>query len=337
MRGEHSPLRMVVSKYSGSSPHARGTRRGRPPQSAPRGIIPACAGNTRPASGCWRTAGDHPRMRGEHCTMAKYGLPVRGSSPHARGTLPCRTQAGRIPGIIPACAGNTNSGKARAFSSRDHPRMRGEHVVSDVLDAFDLGSSPHARGTLVVLFLGDVSLGIIPACAGNTAFVMARKRLSRDHPRMRGEHPMRSVWLTSASGSSPHARGTPNRRTSDRVNMGIIPACAGNTRPGPASRLRCGDHPRMRGEHGLWAVNIDGIQGSSPHARGTLIQNRIGTSRIGIIPACAGNTPKHDTPSNRRRDHPRMRGEHIVSGEIIRDGLGSSPHARGTPPTYLWN
>ena len=33
-----------------------------------------------------------------------------------------------VPGIIPACAGSTPSTELTRFSTRDHPRLRGEHV-----------------------------------------------------------------------------------------------------------------------------------------------------------------------------------------------------------------
>ena len=51
-------------------------------------------------------------------------------------------------GIIPACAGNTHSGQSCLVSSRDHPRVCGEHAHGYKDDANDLGSSPRVRGTL---------------------------------------------------------------------------------------------------------------------------------------------------------------------------------------------
>ena len=52
--------------------------------------------------------------------------------------------------------------------ARDHPRMRGEHVLSrqDVRDA--VGSSPHARGAPARGGGVEGLEGIIPACAGST-------------------------------------------------------------------------------------------------------------------------------------------------------------------------
>ena len=90
----------------------------------------------------------------------------------------------------------------------------------------------------------------------------------RDHPRMRGEHPDLLRIYLDATGSSPHARGAPLAVTVDARFRGIIPACAGSTRPAflllPPGR----DHPRMRGEHGKTVDTVVYPQGSSPHARG---------------------------------------------------------------------
>ena len=175
----------------GSSPHTRGTQSERSPRKPgcrdhPRirgeheagvrlrehaqGIIPAYAGNTvylrvlhlsplgssphtrgtMPAAcGRWSIAGDHPRIRGEHVVLAEL--------------LP------RVDWIIPAYAGNT--------------------VALDGEKLWDVGSSPHTRGTR--------DAPAAPAACG------------RDHPRIRGEH----------KGTMLKVDGM----------KGIIPAYAGNT------------------------------------------------------------------------------------------------------------
>ena len=193
--------------------------------------------------------------------------------------------------------------------------MRGEHAPACTLPAVTLGSSPHARGTPTLSTWPHTSHGIIPACAGNTSRSAVSRALRRDHPRMRGEHRIPTRIRLTPLGSSPHARGTRPRARSAGRPGGIIPACAGNTaRPAPG-RVRRGDHPRMRGEHLDVLFEFRALQGSSPHARGTPIFIFRKTVKIGIIPACAGNTVNvpNTTP------YPR----------------GSSPHARGTPTADL--
>ena len=156
-----------------------------------------------------------------------------------------------------------------------------------------LGSSPHTRGTHTASTPWRAATRIIPAYAGNTS---SPYRLS-------------TAW----TGSSPHTRGT--RRWSARL------------------RLRCWDHPRIRGEHRRAA------------GRGA----RCG----GIIPAYAGNTATDVYQAFFTKDHPRIRGEHdgrehrddhdggiipAYAGNTVQFLKGpplnveSSPHTRGTPP-----
>ena len=168
MRGEHVGSAQSRATLAGSSPHARGALVPRQRGARLGGIIPACAGSTGQLSGETVPLRDHPRMRGEH---EKHRVTMRspaGSSPHARGAprTPCwSTSQGRI---IPACAGSTHGGAARAAPAGDHPRMRGEHTGAFRKVPRTLGSSPHARGAPALVDLAAALYGIIPACAGST-------------------------------------------------------------------------------------------------------------------------------------------------------------------------
>ena len=71
-------------------------------------FIPARAGNTHRPSLTRRSGTVHPRSRGEHLTTAEQMLPVLGSSPLARGTLPRRWPRSSSTRFIPARAGNTS-------------------------------------------------------------------------------------------------------------------------------------------------------------------------------------------------------------------------------------
>ena len=172
--------------------------------------------------------------------------------------------------------------------------MRGERLSSDWTSAAPFGSSPHARGTPRADDEVRRRRRIIPACAGNAPLARSGHMPYSDHPRMRGERFDAAVALNSATGSSPHARGTP-QHAPDLARAGrIIPACAGNA-PCPASPLRYQpDHPRMRGERVSSERPCAAWIGSSPHARGTHRDAPgLGLARR-IIPACAGNaaTPR---------------------------------------------
>ena len=85
-RGEHVAKEMTAPRFSGSSPHSRGTpSRDTKTQRACR-FIPALAGNTEGLEGYQRALPVHPRTRGEHITGGYVRHFGGGSSPHSRGT-----------------------------------------------------------------------------------------------------------------------------------------------------------------------------------------------------------------------------------------------------------
>ena len=166
-----------------------------------------------------------------------------------RGTLAVEERGRVQQGIIPACAGNTLSTYHVASYSGDHPRVCGEHAL------------------LRLVFASDT--WIIPACAGNTAFHVFCMSFCRDHPRVCGEHNRGIAMLRALPGSSPRVRGTRHRRGRRRTDMGIIPACAGNTRIIIWIVKVGGDHPRVCGEHSSVRCLANVSTGSSPRVRGT--------------------------------------------------------------------
>ena len=66
--------------------------------------------------------------------------------------------------------------------------MRGEYEESVFVVVSSLGSPPHARGIPTDTPRYLATLGITPACAGNTPIKQRKENLNRDHPRMRGEY-----------------------------------------------------------------------------------------------------------------------------------------------------
>ena len=71
------------------------------------------------------------------------------------------------------------------------------------------------------------------------------------------------------------------------------------------------DHPRLRGEYPLNAVVAAFFAGSPPLARGILNGYHERSARLGITPACAGNTHIARTAGRTFEDHPRLRGEYL--------------------------
>ena len=133
------------------------------------------------------------------------------------------------------------------------------------------------------------------------------------------------------SGSSPLARGTPARHALRHRGFRFIPARAGNTGGLRHERACSTVHPRSRGEHPDARQEPVPLPGSSPLARGTLVQVALDLNGVRFIPARAGNTCRRQRTPSTLPVHPRSRGEHGSSGSTLRNTSGSSPLARGTP------
>ena len=193
--------------------------------------------------------------------------------------------------IIPAYAGSTSGQLALDEWTEDHPRIRGEHCVR----------------------------------------VSVPRAVQLDHPRIRGEHCSSMAPRRGMSGSSPHTRGAHKLDWIYSNLKGIIPAYAGSTCRKPSSRQRCGDHPRIRGEHHHHPIPSSRTRGSSPHTRGAPRGRTSIWLGARIIPAYAGSTSTVPIALMATADHPRIRGEHMPWGEGEKQHPGSSPHTRGAP------
>ena len=229
IRGEHTAALIGPAIAGGSSPHTRGALGARRPGPRPPRIIPAYAGSTDCFWMRESVAADHPRIRGEHLPGISATQPTTGSSPHTRGARDGGDADLEDQRIIPAYAGSTLFSRDAIHHTRDHPRIRGEHLTKSKNGLANCGSSPHTRGAPGFGAVVDPEGGIIPAYAGSTT-------TSGGKPK-------------SGSGSSPHTRGALDCRPEGRVLMGIIPAYAGSTFFSRVRIVNLRDHPRIRGEH----------------------------------------------------------------------------------------
>ena len=135
----------------------------------------------------------------------------------------------------------------------------------------------------------------------------------------------------AADGSSPHTRGAPTQHILSACGIRIIPAYAGSTATLTVASILQTDHPRIRGEHHPRHVGERAENGSSPHTRGAPFGVGDAGDETGIIPAYAGSTRAGGSWTGRRRDHPRIRGEHEPRMILPSRWSGSSPHTRGAP------
>ena len=234
----------------GSSPLARGLRRGCVHHPRRARIIPARAGFTSLPGLLGRLVRDHPRSRGVYMQYRTPVIPISGSSPLARGLRLRRCVAHVTLRIIPARAGFTWTAVMRPSQTADHPRSRGVYAPVTVQVTGAAGSSPLARGLRPRHRPGDRCRRIIPARAGFTVVSAPVTGGDGDHPRSRGVYRMRRPAYCCPLGSSPLARGLRAFKAHRPGRPRIIPARAGFTCGHRSTRGRRRDHPRSRGVYG---------------------------------------------------------------------------------------
>ena len=201
-------------------------------------------------------------------------VPLQGSSPRVRGAAFSRALKRNDDGIIPARAGSRCPTRSTTTIARDHPRACGEQLALGALCALWWGSSPRVRGAVPRLLWWGRFLGIIPARAGSSRWLVDGFHYGRDHPRACGEQCTHKGRTCRRWGSSPRVRGA--GRNQDRADNrhGIIPARAGSRRSTMASCVPGRDHPRACGEQYVLVPNEN--------------------AEVGIIPARAGSSSPDD-------------------------------------------
>ena len=174
---------------------------------------------------------DHPRSRGVYSRGKRAAMMRCGSSPLARGLRGFLFSGVRGIRIIPARAGFTSPSATASGHPGDHPRSRGVYGSQIHTWATMSGSSPLARGLLLLVNIAVCCIGIIPARAGFTRHHGWRRIHRPDHPRSRGVYRLTLRPGVRMSGSSPLARGLQRGNRPGRHPRRIIPARAGFTCP----------------------------------------------------------------------------------------------------------
>ena len=147
-------------------------------------------------------------------------------------------------------------------------------------------------------------------------------------PRMRGAR-LCLVYVRLRVGIIPAYAGSTGNRGHHDHGGGIIPAYAGSTASRPTTRRRVRDHPRVCGERIPSSVSSSTASGSSPRMRGAPKDEASDKVSGRIIPAYAGSTSARPRRCCRRRDHPRVCGEHARPRRWRPQATGSSPRMRG--------
>ena len=219
-------------------------------------------------------AGIIPACAGSTATDSWDDRQWQGSSPHARGAPKTLSNVKRVARIIPACAGSTQASPVPSLSAR--------------------GSSPHARGARNVKSASSIS--------------------AWDHPRMRGEHPLATLYNGHVLGIIPACAGsTRNMKPCESVARGSSPHARGAQRSVTFMLAPRRDHPRMRGEHHCNGCGHEFGHGIIPACAGSTQMNGLaGRHVMGSSPHARGARPTTAKSARSWRDHPRMRGEHCT-------------------------
>ena len=143
------------------------------------------------------------------------------------------------------------------------------------------------------------------------------------------ENTLRSISSVVFFGSSPRVRGKQILGFKDSSQKGLIPACAGKTLYLREIGGRGRAHPRVCGENPRFSLPFLPVSGSSPRVRGKPGLGGHKDFMVGLIPACAGKTPRGCGDFQLHWAHPRVCGEnyYLVRGGIAT--MGSSPRVRG--------
>ncbi len=192
---------------------------------------------------------------------------------------------------------------------------------------------PRARGSPESHARQRRFLGSTPAYAGTTCRPPWLTRAPRVHPRVRGDHALMRRLVAPVLGPPPRARGPHGAAVGGRPDPGSTPACAGTTQPGWPVPGPGRVHPRVRGDHYPSQNPYGGRWGPPPRARGPLAGTNLPVAIMGSTPACAGTTrsgwPHRHCPGV----HPRVRGDHLVTSNVLHLGWGPPPRARGPQAT----
>ena len=169
VRGEKPCCNVNPVGSTGSPPRMRGKGWTWDAEAGEYGITPAYAGKRRASGPPPGPARDHPRVCGEKLIWACCADHALGSPPRMRGKGRAWSERERSPGITPAYAGKSLSLRSVFARFRDHPRVCGEKISSELIIGARVGSPPRMRGKGGALWIEHKGPGITPAYAGKSS------------------------------------------------------------------------------------------------------------------------------------------------------------------------
>ena len=212
-----------------------------------------------------------------------------------------------------------------------YPRVGGGNASTDRLTPEACGLSPRGRGKPVGSREMRPPVGSIPAWAGETRLALAGFAYGRVYPRVGGGNPTPPHTTANTGGLSPRGRGKPYGCRAIGVQIGSIPAWAGETGTHVRSQRNPEVYPRVGGGNCSITMLSRWALGLSPRGRGKLGVPIAYSKRRGSIPAWAGETRLQRSISTRWRVYPRVGGGNPNAGMVAECARGLSPRGRGKP------
>ena len=277
---------------------------------------------------------DHPRIRGEHLRPFCFAAVLLGIIPAYAGNtrLSCAV-SGAHAGSSPHTRGTPWTRSPAPSWTRDHPRIRGEHVARPMAQLLAVGIIPAYAGNTEEEYYDKKSgEGSSPHTRGTPSASSRATSSTRDHPRIRGEHKARGVLGNRGAGIIPAYAGN-TKPVFDSVNMrrGSSPHTRGTPCTCASCTYRPWDHPRIRGEQCPPPVAVGVSRGIIPaYAGNTLCLPSCCRVSIGSSPHTRGTRSPWTVRSYGTWDHPRIRGEHETRPQ-------RPPPVAGIIPAYAGN
>ena len=198
----------VVVLY-GSPPRVRGNQSLLADYAGDDGSIPACAGE--PMDDLFELVNRmvYPRVCGGTSGPVPAAKSMVGLSPRVRGNLRA-SASGKVYGrSIPACAREPATPRLPPLRVSVYPRVCGGTLRVRPGNVGRVGLSPRVRGNRGGSRPCPVSMGSIPACAGEPRGRVIRDNPPRVYPRVCGGTGYEQNLVEGLPGLSPRVRGNP--------------------------------------------------------------------------------------------------------------------------------
>ena len=295
----------------GLSPRGRGNLQDPECRASIDGSIPAWAGEPGTKGPAMPRARVYPRVGGGTSSPAGPPIAKPGLSPRGRGNRYYRRRPGRMPGSIPAWAGEPHVERMNLSPTQVHPRVGGGTAYCNAEWIGAGGLSPRGRGNpgqrhaedgrprlgSIPAWAGEPGdedrarwgrsdHGSIPAWAGEPAIVYVDGPLGRVYPRVGGGTPGNPNARRAGQGLSPRGRGNHVRVFGPPEPLGSIPAWAGEPVEWARDVARGEVYPRVGGGTGWIGSDTTRRTGLSPRGRGNP------RSSWCLLPAFRGLSPR---------------------------------------------